>query len=146
MQLYQEMLRALRVLLRISAAGLVAARDLTDAQMSKLRVGLELMTDEGLRGRLDQITEFLARVPKQSLEIARAYENMAGAMDDDQLRATLSDELLRCAFSWGDEIWTALDEIRRVRAEKGASAALVTGRDRLRAIARTTRMEADNVS
>jgi hypothetical protein len=133
-QLYQQEQRAISVI-----AGWHAQRPLTDLQIEKLRAGITLLTDATLRARLAEIDVFLTRVTHGSLEAAKAHEAIVGGLDDQQLEATMREEIMRCAHTWSDEEWAVVDEIRRTKKAHGARAAMLVGRQGMARLAREAR-------
>lgn len=112
-------------------------KPVTDEQLVKLRVGLELLTNEELRIRLREIDVFLSRTTLGALKIAKAHDATVGGYDDDALRRTMRSEFLRCAHTFTDADWSLLDEIRAAK-KKGARAARAvafSGQKRIRAAA-----------
>lgn len=130
-RLYEQELRAITVLL-----GYHARAPLSDIAIDKLRVGLQLLTDAQLRGRVKELDIALTRLSRSAADATRAHESIAGALDDVQIQAVMRTEFLRAAHTYTDEEWRLLDEVRAVRKRDGARAAMITARNGLRRIAR----------
>lgn len=128
-RIYEQELKVITVLL-----GMSARQALTDIQIDKLRVGLTLVTEAKLRERVKELDIALARLSSSAMNVTKAHESLVGTLDDVQLQAVMRTELMRAAHTFSADEWAVLDEVRAVQAKEGHRAAMIAGRNGLRAI------------
>lgn len=116
--------RAIWNLIRIRKQG----QELTDMQIAKLREGLAIVVDDDLRKQLAELDVFLMRITRNALDVVKADEKMIGGVDDEQLNAQIRAEVIKAAYTFTEQDWELILEVRRVQRTKGARAAMLLAR------------------